>query len=133
MAKAKANLGWLEDARSAVNASADYRRLGTTDVVLGLAIGDEARLVKFEAFEVADISAIAAQDLRDADIVIEMTAKDWNAYLRQRGKGKGSSLLTMDLDAGVVNSASPLQRLKLERYNLSLQMFIDTGARLALA
>lgn len=131
MAKAKANLGWLDEAQSAVNSSAEYRRLGTTDVVLGLAIGDEARLVKFEAFEVADIRAIAANDLRDADIVIEMTAKDWNAYLRQRGKGKGSSLLSMDLDAGIVKSASPLQRLKLERFNLSLQMFIDTGARLA--
>ena len=71
MAKAKANLGWLEEAQSAVNSSADYRRLGTTDVVLGLAIGDEARLVKFEAFEVADISAIAANDLRDAGYLLQ--------------------------------------------------------------
>ena len=131
MAKAKANLDWLEQAQAAVNDSPAFRRLGSTDVTLGLAVGDESRLVTFEAFEVAQVSTVGANDLRDADIVIEMSAKDWNAYLRQRGKGKGPSLLTLDLDAGVVKSASPLLRLKLERYNLSLQMFLDTGAALA--
>jgi hypothetical protein len=133
MAKAKAKLDWLEQARTQVNASPAFRKLGSTDVTLGLAIGDEARLVSFEAFEVAEISSVGANDLRDAEIVIEMTAKDWNAYLRQRSRGKGPSLLSMDLDDGVVKAASPLHRLKLERYNLTLQMFIDTGAALTAA
>jgi len=133
MAKAKANLAWLEQAQSAVNGSSAFRKLGSADVLLGLAIDDEKRLVKFEAFEVAEVGTVGANALRDADIVIEMSAKDWNAYLRQRSKGKGPSLLTLDLDGGVIKAASPLLRLKLERYNLSLQMFIDTGARLAAA
>lgn len=131
MAKAKANLDWLSAAQEALNGDFAYRKLGSADVTLGLSIGDQARLVIFEAFEIASIIEVSAMDLRDADIVLEMSAKDWNAYLRQRAKGKGPSLLTLDLDARVITGRSPLDRLKLERYNLSLQAFIDKGAELA--
>ena len=93
MAKAKAKLEWLTAAREALNDDPAFRRLGSTDITLGLAIGDQARLVTFEAFEVTEIAEISAIDLRDADIVIEMSVKKWNAYLRQRAKGNGPSLL----------------------------------------
>ena len=131
MAKAKANLEWLSAAREALNEDTGYRKLGSTDVTLGLSIGDEARLVVFEAFEITGIIEVSEMNLRDADIVLEMSVKYWNAYLRQRAKGKGPSLLSLDLDARVIAGRSPLDRLKLERYNLSLQAFIDKGAELA--
>lgn len=131
MAKAKANLDWLSAAREALNGDSAYRKLGSTDVTLGLSIGDQARLVIFEAFEIASVDEVSTVDLRDADIVLEMSAKDWNAYLRRRAKGKGPSLLTLDLDMRAISGRSPLDRLKLERYNLSLQAFIDKGAELA--
>ena len=130
MAKAQPNLGWLEDARAALNSNPDYRKLGSTDVVLGLWLGDEARLVRFEAFEVAEINEIPPVELRDADLVLTMSPKDWNAWLRKRKQGKGPSLLTLDLEEGVIAGASPLSRIKFERYNLSLQAFLDTGANL---
>jgi hypothetical protein len=129
MAKAKPKLDWLSDARAELNNDEGYRKLGSTDVVLGLSLGDETRLVTFEAFEVGEISEDV--DLRDADLVVAMTPKDWNAYLRQRAQGKGPSLLTLDLEQGVVGARSPLTRIKFERYNLSIQAFIDAGARLA--
>ncbi len=131
MAKTKANLDWLSAAQEALHGDLAYRKLGSTDVTLGLSIGDQARLVTFEAFEIASIAEVSAIGLRDADIVLEMSARDWNAYLRKRAKGKGPSLLTLDLDARVITGRSPLDRLKLERYNLSLQAFIDKGAELA--
>ena len=131
MAKAKANLDWLSAAQEALNTDSAYRKLGSKDVKLGLSIGDQARLVTFEAFEIASIDEVSAIGLRDADIVLEMSARDWNAYLRKRAKGKGPSLLTLDLDTRVITGRSPLHRLKLERYNLSLQAFIDKGAELA--
>ncbi len=131
MTKTKANLDWLSAAQEALNGDSAYRKLGSTDVTLGLHIGDEARLVTFNAFEIANIIEVSAMDLRDADIVLEMSVKDWNAYLKQRAKGYGPSLLTLDLDARVITGRSPLDRLKLERYNLSLQAFIDKGAELA--
>ena len=128
MARAKPQLGWLDDARTELNQDSAYRKLGSTDVLLGLSLGDETRLVTFEAFEVGEITADV--DLRDADLVVAMEPRAWNAYLRKRARGKGPTLLTLDLDEGVVGAASPLARVKLERYNLSIQAFIDAGARL---
>jgi hypothetical protein len=129
MARAKPRLEWLEKARKVLNDDPAFRKLGSTDVVLGLSLGDEVRLVSFEAFEIGDI--VEGGDLRDADLVLNLSPKDWNAYLRQRARGKGPSLLTLDLDDGVFEAANPLDRTLLPRFNLSLQAFIDTGARLA--
>ena len=70
-------------------------------------------------------------DLRDADLVLTMSPRDWNAYLRSRARGRGPSLLSLDLTERVFEAANPLARTLLPRYNLSLQAFVDTGARLA--
>jgi hypothetical protein len=129
MAKAKPRLDWLPDARDALNADPTFRKLGSTDLVLGLDLGDEIRLVRFEAFQITEI--VEDGDLRDADLVLSMTAKDWNAYLRQRAQGRGPTLLTLDLEQRVFRAASPLSAYLLPRYNLTLQTFVDTGARLA--
>ena len=129
MARAQPKLDWLPAARSELNGDPAFRRLGSADLVLGLALGEEVRLVKFEAFEIGDI--VEGGDLRDADLILAMSPKDWNSYLRQRAKGAGPSLLSLDLDSGVFSGASPLARTLLPRYNLTLQAFIDTGARLA--
>ena len=133
MAKAQPKLDWLDAARRALNDDPAFRKLGSVDVTLGLAIGDEARLVPFEAFEVGAIAGEGDEqvDFRDADLVLEMTPKDWNAYLRQRARGQGPSLLTLDLADKVFRAADPLAALKLTRYSRSLQAFIDAGARLA--
>lgn len=131
MAKAKPKLDWLDDVAQVLSEDREFRKLGSIDLTLGLSLGDEVRLVVFTAFEISDIREAAATDLRDADIVIEMSPKDWNVYLRQRQKGKGPSLLSLDLEGGVVSGADPLARVKLARYNLSVQKFLDTGAALA--
>jgi hypothetical protein len=129
VARAKPKLDWLEAARRELNEDPAYRKLGSTDLTLGLSIGDEIRLVVFEAFEIADI--VEGGDLRDADLVLEMTPRDWNAYLRQRARGRGPTLTSLDLDEQVFKAPSPLSGLLLPRYGLSLQAFVDTGARLA--
>jgi len=131
MAKATANLDWLEKAQQTLNEDPAFRKLGSADVVLGTDVGDEARLVTFEAFEVTDTSVVQRAGLRDAEIVIQMSPRNWNAWLRRRAKGNGPTLLSLDLEDGVVSSSSPLGKLKLERYNLTLQAFIDEGGRIA--
>ena len=50
-------------------------------------------------------------DERDADLVVRMSVKDWNAYLKQRKLGKGPSLLSLDLDQRVVEAANPLKKV----------------------
>lgn len=133
MARAKPNIDWLADARSALNADPAFRALGTADFKVAFHIGDVARMVEFCAFEVESVVEVDPADLRDADIVVTMPVKDWNAYLRSRKRGKAPTLLSLDLDSGwqIVQGANPLRRLKFERYNLSLQALIDKGAELA--
>ena len=128
MARVKPKLDWLDSARKELNDDPAYRALGSTDMVLGLSLGDETRLVRFEAFGIAGIQEDG--DLRDAALVLRMTPRKWNAYLRQRARGRGPSLLTLDLEEAVFEAANPLAAALLPRYNLSLQAFIDAGARL---
>ena len=122
---------YLKKAQNRINKDADYRKLGNTDVTLALAVGNDARLITFEAFEVAAIEELAIGNLRDAEVVLKMGTREWNAYLKKRKAGKGPSLLSLDLDKGVVSANTPLAKLKFERYNRSLQAFVDACARYA--
>ncbi len=131
MAKAKANLDWLTKAQRQLNKDSAFRKLGSTDLKLGLLIGDVAHLVTFEAFEISSIRGMDPNDVRDADLVINMSVRDWNAYLRRRKAGKAASLLSVDVETPVVLAQNPLKRLLFERYNLSIQAFVDRGATLA--
>jgi len=131
MAKASANLAWLDQAAQDVGGSSGYRRLGSADMHVGLAIGEQAYVVRFEAFGISSVNAVTNSDLRDADFVLRMGVKEWNAYLRKRKKGAGPTLLSLDLDERIVEAANPLKKLKFERYNLTLQAFVDHGAGLA--
>ena len=126
-----AQLDWLAPAKGAVNADAAYRKLGNADVVVGFKWGKTIRKVTFEAFEIGAIEPIGEDDLRDCELVIEMTPADWRHYLKRRGRGAGPSLLSLDLDKEIVRGRNPLLRLKFLRYHMSIQMLIDKGAELA--
>ena len=77
------------------------------------------------------IEAIAEDDLRDVELVTDMPARDWTNYLKRRRKGTGPSLLSLDLDREVVSSRSVLDKMKFERYHLSIQVLVDKGVELA--
>lgn len=126
-----AQLDWLEAAKAAVNANPEYRALGNADVVVAFKWGKAIRKVTLEAFEVGAIETIGEEDLRDAELVIEMSAQEWRRYLRRRGQGTGPSLLSLDLDKNVVRGRDPLDAMKFLRYHTSIQMLVDEGAALA--
>ena len=126
-----AQLDWLEDAKQAVNADPAYRRLGSADVVIGFKAGKTIRKVTLEAFEIGSIEPIEEDDLRDVELVIDMPARDWTNYLKRRGKGTGPSLLSLDLDRDIVRAPNVLDKVKFERYHLSIQALVDKGAELA--
>jgi hypothetical protein len=129
--KTKANFAWLSKAQRQLNKDSAFRKLGSTDVKLGFLVGEVAHLVTFEAFEISSIRAMDPNDVRDADLVINMSPRAWNAYLRQRKAGKAPSLMSVDVDTPIVYAQNPLKRLLFERYNLSIQAFVDRGAKLA--
>ena len=82
----------------------------------------------FEAFGVAGVSTADAAALRDCEVTMEMTPRDWTRYLRLRAKSAGPSLVALDCERGIVQAPGPLERLKFERYHLSLQALVDHGA-----
>ena len=125
-----AQLDWIEAASAALNADPAFRRLGSTDLVLGLKSGKAVRVVTFEAFEVASVREADETALRDCDLVIEMTPRQWTDYLKRRAVGEGQPLVGVDLDRNIVHAPDPLKRLKFERYHLSLQALVDKGAQL---
>ena len=124
-----AQLDWVAHARGVVNADPSYRRLGTTDLVLGLKSGKAVQIVTFEAFEVATAELSDEASLRDCEVVIEMTPRQWTNYLQRRARGTGPSLVSVDLNRGIVAAPDPVRRLKFERYHLSVQALVDAGAR----
>lgn len=125
-----AQLDWLAAAQAALNEDPAFRKLGSTDLVLGLKSGRAVRRVVFEAFEIASVDETDEAALRDCDLVIEMTPRKWTNYLRRRAKGTGPSLVSLNLDRDIVRAANPLNALKFDRYHLSLQALVDQGARL---
>lgn len=127
------NLDLLQKVRDAVNGDRDFRRLGTCDVRVGIKSGDSAYLVDFEAFECSAVAAIDLDALRDADFYLELSGDAWKSYLSGRRAGTAPSLVSLDVDTpnGIVKGSDPLKTLKFERYHLTLQSFLDTGARLA--
>ena len=124
-------LDWLEGARQAVSDDPAYRKLGSADVVIGFKAGKTLRKVTLEAFEVGAIEVIGEDDLRDVELVIDMPPRDWTNYLKRRKKGTGPSLLSLDTDRDVVTSRNVLDKMKFERYHLSIQALVDKGAELA--
>jgi hypothetical protein len=130
---ASLSLALLERARMAANADAEFRRLGTCDTRMGLKAGDDAYIVDFVAFECAAVAAIDLDSLRDADFYLELEPDAWRIYLAGRANGTASSLVSLDVDSpnGIVKGSDPLKTLKFERYHLTLQSFLDKGARLA--
>ncbi len=125
-----AQLDWLPTAQAALNEDPAFRKLGSTDLVLGLKSGRVVRRVVFEAFEIASVDDTDEAALRDCELVIEMTPREWTNYLRRRAKGTGPSLVSLNLDRDIVRAANPLDGLKFDRYHLSLQALVDQGARL---
>ena len=126
-----AQLDWVAPAAAALNADAAFRRLGSTDLTLGLQSGRAARVVVFEAFAVGEVEEADAARLRDCDIVLAMTPRQWTDYLRRRAAGGGPSLVALDAGRTIVRAPNPLARLKFERYHLTLQALVDRGAAIA--
>ena len=126
-----AQLDWVVEASAQLNRDPAFRRLGSTDLVLGLKSGKAIRIVSFEAFEVACLATANEAALRDCELVIEMTPRQWTDYLARRARGVAPSLVCLDIDRGIVRATDPLRRLKFDRYHLSIQALCDAGARIA--
>lgn len=122
-------LGWLERARDGVNADKSFRKRGSVDADVGLRVGDTTYLVSFAGFSCHGVRAIGANELRDADFIIEMTPDQWQRYVAGRRGGTGRTIAELDTTEGVVKAINPRKKLDFFRFHTSLQAFFDSGAR----
>jgi len=120
---------WLKTAQNAINGDPAFRALGSVDVEMGIKVGSAAFLVTFGGFTCHDVRKIKVAQLRDADFVVEMSQDGWDSFLEGRTTGTGATLAELDNVDGVVKAINPRKKLDFLRYHLSVQAFIDAGAR----
>jgi hypothetical protein len=122
---------WLKTAQNAINEDPAFRELGSIDAKMGIKVAGKAFIVTFSGFTCHDVSGCKVSDLRDADFVVEMSQRDWDAFVQERATGKGASLVELDNVGDVVKAINPRKKLDFLRYHNSFQAFIDAGARAA--
>ena len=122
---------WLKTAQKAINDDPAFRALGSVDATMGIKVASAAFLVTFGGFTCHDVQKVKVADLRDADFVVGMSQSQWDAFLEGRSSGKGVTLAEVDNVDGVVTAVNPRKKLDFLRYHISLQAFIDAGARAA--
>ena len=126
-----AQLDWMEKAAADVNADAAFKKLGTAELEVAFRAGKVARVAKFDAFEVTEVRDIDEADLRDVELLVDMSAREWTNYLKRRAKGNGPSIMGLETANSIMHGLNPLAELKFHRYHRSLQAFVDAGARIA--
>jgi len=122
---------WLKRAQAGVNDDPAFRKLGSVDTRMALKVGRSAFLVDFQGFSCHGVHKIAAKDFRDADFLVEMGQETWDRFLDGRRRGDGPSLAELDTVQGVIKADNPRRKLDFLRYHLSVQAFLDAGARSA--
>ena len=121
--------GWLENARSAVNADASFRKRGSIDVKMGVKVDKATYLVTFSGFSCHAVNTLNEHGLRDADFVVDMTADQWRRFFEGHRTGKGRSLVELDTTDGVIKAPNPRKQMDFLRYHTSIQAFFDAGVR----
>ena len=120
---------WLLPARDFVNESPEFRKFGSVDFKLALKSGKHCKLVHFHGFAVGEIRDLDPDmPFAEADLMIDMPTRAWNSYLKKRSVRRGETLQSLDLDKQVISAGNPLNRRLFDRYQLSIQAFVDAGA-----
>jgi len=119
---------WLQTAQHAVNADPAFRQLGSIDVDMAVGTPKSAWLVTFSGFTCHGVRKLEREELRDADFLVEMTARDWAKFIAGRRSGSGPSLAELDVTEGCVKAPDPRKKLEFFRYHTSIQAFFDAGA-----
>ena len=121
---------WMANARTKANKDPAFRSLGSADATVYFQSGKHGRRVEFQSFEVASVSEADVDSIKNEDILITMSTREWNSYLYRRRLGRAPSLLGLDAEKhDVVQTKNTIARLQFERISRSIQAFVDYGAR----
>ncbi len=123
---------WMQRAKSSVNRKGEFRKLGSMDIRVGFSAGSSHRVIDFGPFAVGPIHDVEdISEIENVSVVVRMTPRRWDDYLRNRKTGKEGDLIAFNLGKQVLYFNNPLDRLRFLRVHRSIQAFVDAGARLA--
>lgn len=120
---------WMLDARKKANKDPTFRALGSADATVCFQSGKHGRRVVFQDFQVDSVAEADIDDIKNDDILISMSTREWNSYLYRRRLGRAPSLLGLDAEQhDVIHTKDSIARLQFERISRSIQAFVDFGA-----
>ncbi|MBK6663159.1 MAG: hypothetical protein IPG47_10610 [Thermoflexaceae bacterium] len=127
---------WFKTAGDLLNKSDSFKRLGTCDTQMGVAVGDRYFEVDFEAFEMAAAKQIDAERAAELDFVLTQDYDAWKAMLQDiKANGRAThefTLNSLDLrsDAEFAKGKDYNRRDAFYRFNQTLQEYFDMSAKM---
>ncbi len=127
---------WFNTAGDLLNKSDSFKRLGTCDTQMGVAVGDRYFEVDFEAFEMAAAKQIDAERAAELDFVLTQDYDAWKAMLQDiKANGRAThefTLNSLDLrsDAEFAKGKDYNRRDAFYRFNQTLQEYFDMSAQM---
>ena len=127
---------WFNKAGELLNKSDSFKRLGTCDTQMGVAVGDRYFEVDFEAFEVTGAKVIDAARADDLDFTLSQDYDAWKAMLEDiKRNGRATheyTLNSLDLrsDAEFAKGKDYNRRDAFYRFNQTLQEYFDMSAQM---
>ncbi len=127
---------WFNTAGDLLNKSDSFKRLGTCDTQMGVAVGDRYFEVDFEAFEMAAAKQIDAERAAELDFVLTQDYDAWKAMLQDiKANGRAThefTLNSLDLrsDAEFAKGKDYNRRDAFYRFNQTLQEYFDMSAKM---
>ncbi|MCC6387630.1 MAG: hypothetical protein IT302_09620 [Dehalococcoidia bacterium] len=127
---------WFNKAGELLNKSDSFKRLGTCDTQMGVAVGDRYFEVDFEAFEVTGAKVIDAARADDLDFTLSQDYDAWKAMLEDiKRNGRATheyTLNSLDLrsDAEFAKGKDYNRRDAFYRFNQTIQEFFDMSSKM---
>ena len=127
---------WFKTAGDLLNKSDSFKRLGTCDTQMGVAVGDRYFEVDFEAFEMAAAKQIDAERAAELDFILTQDYDAWKAMLQDiKANGRAThefTLNSLDLrsDAEFAKGKDYNRRDAFYRFNQTLQEYFDMSAKM---
>ena len=128
------SIDWFDSVRAAANSDREFRALGSCDAKVGIKVGEQVFVLKFEAFECAGASEGGEDSLLDGDFCLSMGPDAWRGLLENiRRNGAADSehtFNTLDIENGIVESPNAYGANNFLRYHLTLQRLFDLSAHM---
>lgn len=127
---------WFQTAAKLLNESDSFKRLGTCDAQMGVAVDGRYFEIDFEAFEVKDVKEIDAKRAEELDFTLVQSLDDWKAMLhdiKQNGRATHDfTLNSLDLrsDVEFARGKDYHRRDAFYRFNQTFQEFFDMSAKM---